>query len=92
MEKIATCKNIFCGCLHGHTGIFLFMSMSIRGTANLTSSGYAKYKGIGTTHIIKSQKKKLVTNTNLLKSIRKTHILVRKVTFSLPEIKCISIP
>lgn len=37
-----TCKYIFCGCLQGHPCTILFMFISIRGTANLTSSGYAK--------------------------------------------------
>lgn len=38
----ATCKNIFCGCFHGHPGIILLILMSTSGTANLTSSDYAK--------------------------------------------------
>ena len=41
-KENGTCKYIFCGCLQGHPCTILFMFISIRGTANLTSSGYAK--------------------------------------------------
>lgn len=41
-KRKATCKCIFWICLQGHPCTILLMSMPNRGTANFTSSGYAK--------------------------------------------------
>jgi hypothetical protein len=41
-KKEKTCKYIFGELLQGHPGTILSMFISVRGTANLTSSGYAK--------------------------------------------------
>lgn len=41
-KKNKTCKYIFGECLQGHPCTILSMFISVRGTANFTSSGYAK--------------------------------------------------
>uniref|UniRef100_A0A2P2LEP7 Protein BRE n=1 Tax=Rhizophora mucronata TaxID=61149 RepID=A0A2P2LEP7_RHIMU len=37
-----TCKYIFCSCLHERASTILLIFMSVRGTANLTSSGFSR--------------------------------------------------
>lgn len=66
-----TCKYIFGGCLQGQPGTILSMFMSVRGTANLTSSGYAKIQR-QTNHNYKRKLHKEVTIPmgQLIKSMR----------------------
>jgi hypothetical protein len=58
-EQNRTCKYIFGGCLQGHPGTILSMFMSVKGTANLTSSGYAKIQRQRNQKYSKSYMKKL---------------------------------
>lgn len=92
-RKFSTCKYIFCGLIQGHPGTILFMFVSTRGTANLTSSGYTKFRGIGTTYTIRSYTEAIVTTNLLIENGKEKHVLFSIVnTLSTPELKCISIP
>lgn len=80
MEENRTCKYIFGGCLQGHPGTILSMFMSVKGTANLTSSGYAKIqRHRNHKYNKKLHKKVIITIDQLIESNRKISMCSFKV-------------